>query len=245
MKKNKILKLLCCFVLAVMTLSSCKPDVQLASDYKDVTVVYGLLNPKDHYQYIKIYKGYLTQDNALVWAKNLDNISYYNDITVTIDEFYPNGNFRRTYNLDTVMSIAKNYGTFPSPTQVLYRLNPKSDHLREGYLYKLKIVDHKTGRVVTSETNTIDNMVFNIPLGTSQTISNININKDEPWAVGFKTSNWPENAYAVDAYLTFRYIEQNKVTGDTVHKSINDVCVTTGFTLGNEASFKPTVIFRI
>ena len=242
---KKILLSLCCVLLMIISLVSCKPDVELASDYKDVTVVYGLLNPLDQYQYIKIYKGYLTKDNALVWAQDLDNISYYNDITVKLEEYFPEsagGELRYTYVLDTVMSIPKNYGVFASPTQVLYRMKKP---IREGYRYRLVIENKNTGRVVTSETTTISNMAFNIPLGTSHSVSTINLNKDDPWSVGFKVNTWPENAYAVDAYVTFRYIEKNKVTGDTVHKAVRDVCVTPGFIMGNETTFKPNVIYRI
>lgn len=242
---KKILLSLCCVLLMVISLVSCKPDVELTSDYKDVTVVYGLLNPLDQYQYIKIYKGYLTKDNALVWAQDLDNISYYNDITVKLEEYFPEsagGELRYTYVLDTVMSIPKNYGVFASPTQVLYRMKKS---IREGYRYRLVIENKNTGRVVTSETTTISNMAFNIPLGTSHSVSTINLNKDDPWSVGFKVNTWPENAYAVDAYVTFRYIEKNKVTGDTVHKAVRDVCVTPGFIMGNETTFKPNVIYRI
>ena len=242
---KKILLSLCCVLLMVISLVSCKPDVELTSDYKDVTVVYGLLNPLDQYQYIKIYKGYLTKDNALVWAQDLDNISYYNDITVKLEEYFPEsagGELRYTYVLDTVMSIPKNYGVFASPTQVLYRMKKP---IREGYRYRLVIENKNTGRVVTSETTTISNMAFNIPLGTSHSVSTINLNKDDPWSVGFKVNTWPENAYAVDAYVTFRYIEKNKVTGDTVHKAVRDVCVTPGFIMGNETTFKPNVIYRI
>ena len=242
---KRILLSLCAVLLMVISLMSCKPDIELTSDYKDVTVVYGLLNPLDRYQYIKIYKGYLTKDNALVWAQDLDNISYYNDITVKLEEYYPEsagGQLRETYTLDTVMSIPKNYGAFASPTQVLYRMKRS---IREGFRYRLLIENKATGRVVTSETTTISNMAFNVPFGTSQSVSTINLNKDDPWSVGFKVNSWPENAYAVDAYVTFRYIEKNKVTGDTVHKAVRDVCVTPGFTMGNETSFKPNVIYRI
>ena len=242
---KRILLSFCCVLLMVISLVSCKPDVELTSDYKDVTVVYGLLNPLDQQQYIKIYKGYLTKDNALVWAQDLDNISYYNDIIVKLEEYYPEsvgGELRYTYTLDTVMSIPKNYGVFASPTQVLYRMKRS---IREGYRYRLVIENKKTGRVVTSETTTIANMAFNIPLGTSHSISTINLNKEDPWMVGFKTNSWPENAYAVDAYVTFRYIEKNKVTGDTVHKAVKDILLTSGFTAGNETSFKPNVIYRI
>lgn len=246
---KRILLSLCGVLLMVISLMSCKPDIELTSDYKDVTVVYGLLNPLDQYQYIKIYKGYLTKENALVWASDLNNISYFDDITVKMEEYYPEsvggalgGTLRTTYELDTVMSIQKNYGVFASPTQVLYRLKRP---IREGYRYRLVVENKKTGRTVTSETSTISNMVFNIPLGSSHTTSTFNINKSDPWPVGFKVSDWPVNAYAVDAYVTFRYIEKNIHTGELEYKSVKDVCVTTGFVYGNEASFKPNVIYRI
>ncbi|MBQ9508060.1 MAG: hypothetical protein IJR53_01385 [Bacteroidales bacterium] len=248
MKKNSFI-LLSLISFIALSLTSCKPDVQLTSDYRDMTVVYGLLNPKDQNHYIKIYKGYLTKDNALVWANELDNISYFDDIEVQLIEHRPSGEVR-TYPMDTVMSVSKNYGVFSSPTQVLYRpvknlTNHKPIDISEGCRYELVITNKKTGRKVTSETTTIANMAFNIPLGTSQSISTININRDDPWEVGFKVNSWPDNAYAVDAYVSFRYIEKNKLTGDTVHKSIDNVRVTPGFIAGNVASFKPNVIFKI
>lgn len=248
MRKRNIFLSICCIAVAVLSLTSCKPDVELTSDYQDVTVVYGLLNPLDAQHYIKIYKGYLTKDNALVWAKDLDNISYYDDITVKLEEYLPEsagGALHYTYPMDTVMSISKNYGVFASPTQVLYRVRKSGSHyIHAGYRYRLVIENKKNGSVVTAETKTIPEPSFNIPgpyHGAS--ISSFLWYKDDPWYVGCNTM--PENSYALDAYVTFRYIEKDKVTGDTVHKSVNDIRLTTGFVLGHEAPFKPSSVLRI
>ncbi len=246
MKKNKFIQL---FLLPIVAISflSCKPDVNLTSDYRDITVVYGLLNPQDQNHYIKIYKGYLTKDNALVWANELDNISYYDDIAVELIEHRANGEVV-AYDMDTVMSVSKNYGVFASPTQVLYRPVKKNTHrpvsLREGCLYQLVITNKETGRTVTSETTTLSELSFDIPQGGHEgNVSSFLWYKDELWSVGTKIM--PENASAIDAYMTFRYIEKNKTTGDTVHKSIDDIRLTTGFVYGNIASFKPSTILRI
>lgn len=247
MKKNKFIQL---FLLPIVAISflSCKPDVNLTSDYRDITVVYGLLNPLDQNHYIKIYKGYLTKENALVWANELDNISYYDEIDVQLIEHKPNGEVV-TYPMDTVMSVGKNYGTFASPTQVLYRpvknlTNHRPVPIREGCLYQLEITNKKTGRKVTSETTTLSELSFDIPQGGHEgNVSSFLWYKDELWSVGTKIM--PENASAIDAYMTFRYIEKNKTTGDTVHKSIDDIRLTTGFVYGNIASFKPSTILRI
>lgn len=245
---KRIFLSLCCIVLVVLGLVSCKPDVELTSDYKDVTVVYGLLNPLDAQHYIKIYKGYLTKDNALLWANDLDNISYYDDITVKLEEYLPEsvgGELHYTYPMDTVMSIQKNYGVFASPTQVLYRVRKSGSHkIHEGYRYRLVIENKKSGRVVTSETTTLGDLSFDIPQGGHEgNVSSFLWYKDEPWVVG--TKSLPENASAIDAYMTFRYIEKNKTTGDTVHKSIDNIRLTTGFVYGNTASFKPNSVLRI
>lgn len=248
MKKLKSNLLLLGIMIMAVLFTSCKPDVDITSDYRDVTIVYGLLNPLDKNHYIKIYKGYLTNENALVWAKDLDNISYYDEIDVQLIEHRENGEVV-TYPMDTVMSVAKNYGVFASPTQVLYRpvknlTNHKPVDIRKGCRYQLVITNKKTGRVDSATTTTFDRLAFNIPLGSEQTISTINLNYNDPWDVGCKLINWPDNAAAVDAYVTFRYIEQDKETGDTVHKSVEDMMVTSGFVFGNQTSFKPTQILQ-
>jgi hypothetical protein len=248
MKKIRIFKLACFIALTSILLTSCKPKVDLISDYRDVTVVYGLLNPLDQQHYIKIYKGYLTKDNALVWARDLDNISYYNDITVKLEEYLPEsagGTLHYTFTLDTVMSIPKNYGVFASPTQVLYRVKETGSHsIHEGYRYRLVIENKKDGSVVTAETTTLKDFYFNIPQGGQEgSVSSFLWYKDDPWTVG--TKSLPQNACAVDAYMTFRYIEKNKYTLDTVHKSIKDIRLTTGFVYGNTAAFRQSSVLRI
>lgn len=236
-------------LLAFVFCSCEKPKVNITSDYRDVTIVYGLLNQDDRYQYIKIYKGYLTDENAVQWASELDNISYYNDIDVKLEEYvdedaYKNGAIRQTFTLDTVMSIPKNEGTFANPTQVLYRVK-NSLYGKGTHIFRLVITNKKTGEVIKGRATLIDDRFpFNEPLGSTGTVSTININSEDPWEVGCKDANWPKQAYAVDAYVSFRYIEKNKNTGDTVHKIVRDVRVTDGFCLGNIAKFKPASILR-
>lgn len=239
--------------MAVLTLlfSACKPDVNITSDYRETIVVYGLLNPLDEYQYIKIYKGFLTRDNALVYAQNLDNISYYDKIRVVLEEYDANDNFFYAYDLDTTMSIPKNPGDFAAPTQVLYRTKSNKIQggryaLKEGRRYRLLVIEKESqDTLAVSETRTIKNMCFNIPLGTSQSISSFNICMEDPWYVGYKPENKPESAAAIDAYLTFRYIEKNKTTGEVSHKSVDNICLTSGFVASNQTMFKPNTIFRI
>lgn len=235
--------------LLVLTFVSCKPKVDITSEYKDVTVVYGLINQDDRYQYIKIYKGYLTDGNALEWASELDNISYYDDIDVKMEEYveddYGKEVLNQTFTLNPDTTIPKDPGTFAYPTQVLYRLRQPLTY-KGGHIFRLVITNKKTGEVVSGKATLLDDAFpFNVPLGSTGVTSTIDVNSEDPWEVGCKAQNWPKQAYAVDAYMTFRYIEKNKRTGEISHKAVKDVRVTDGFCLGNTAKFKPVSILRL
>ncbi len=49
--------------------NACSTDLDLGANYEETTIVFGLLNPNDSIQYLKINKGYFTQ--------NGDAVSFY------------------------------------------------------------------------------------------------------------------------------------------------------------------------
>ena len=49
---------------AMLVLSSCTPEFSQIAEYKDITIVYGLLNISEDTQYVKIQKAFLTEGNA-------------------------------------------------------------------------------------------------------------------------------------------------------------------------------------
>jgi hypothetical protein len=55
---------------------SCNTDVDNYADYKDITIVYGLLETNTDTTFIKITKAYLGPGNALVMALNPDSSNY-------------------------------------------------------------------------------------------------------------------------------------------------------------------------
>ena len=52
----KILTRFICFLLLAGFLNSCSEDFQLTEPYKDIPVIYGLLNRADTAHYIRIHK---------------------------------------------------------------------------------------------------------------------------------------------------------------------------------------------
>src|ERR1039458_2292444 len=102
---------------------SCSNKLDVYTQYKETTIVYGLLNQKDTTHYIKINKAFLGPGNALQIAQVYDSISYANQLTVQLTQVDVNGNTVKTINLSRDSSIAKPPGIFSSPKQVLYKTN--------------------------------------------------------------------------------------------------------------------------
>jgi len=184
--------------------NGCKPDFNQNADYKDIAIVYGLLNPNDFTHYIKVYKAFLTNENAMIAAGELDNISYYDQIEVSVEE-YINGRLNRTIPFTMTTAVPKDSGTFAYQPQVLYYSN---ETINENATYQLKIINRQLGKEITATTPIVGNFTISQPfsdVAAFLTASNATI----------KFRQAP-NAVAYDVYLKFYYIEIDKNTGDTI-----------------------------
>src|SRR4051812_8201360 len=63
-------------IVLLLLVGGCKQDFDITSDYKEIPVVYGLLNAQDNTHYIRIQKGYLIEGDALLAAGSSDSIYY-------------------------------------------------------------------------------------------------------------------------------------------------------------------------
>ena len=209
MKKYKLL--IVCLIAALLGLSSCSKDFNSNASYKDVTIVYGIMNPDDHDHYIKIYKGFLTPDNAYEAAKEYDSLYYFDQIDVVVEE-YVNDRLTVSYPLDTTTDIPRELeGDFSAPKQLLYHF---SAELNPDATYKLVITNKETGRVVTAETDVIGNFFLRAP---SDNTLQVGIHSTQNVDVKFAT---PKHAKSYEVFQTFYYIERNRTTQEEVRKSI-------------------------
>lgn len=143
--------LLTLLLFLLLGLASCSTDVDLYADYKDVPVVYGLLESKADTNYIKITRAFCGSNdnpvNANLIAPIADSNNYPGKLTAFFDElqsthnrpFQPTG---RRFYLDTLTIHNKQEGLFYAPHQKLYytteRFHPSSASIK--YRYKLHIV---------------------------------------------------------------------------------------------------------
>ena len=78
-------------VSALLALTGCEEDFDVAAPYKDITVVYGIMDKLDTVHYIRVQKAFLDErKSAIDMAKEADS-SFYKDITVKMQEVSDKG----------------------------------------------------------------------------------------------------------------------------------------------------------
>jgi hypothetical protein len=153
------------FFLLVFLLSACNNKLNIDAPYKDITVVYGLLDQNDTAHYIRINKAYLGVGNALTMAQQYDSINYpAGTLSAVIKDYDAFGDPPTTIPLGTTMNIPVVPGVFSYPNQIEYYtkavLNPNDT-------FKLVITNNRTGKVITGSASLIPDVV----LGTNGVLS--------------------------------------------------------------------------
>jgi len=150
------------FITTAFLASSCETKkLDIYEPYKDITVVYGLLNPAEPIQYIKINKGFLGEGDANIFAQEPDSINYNPaDIEVSFIVYQKNGSTNAykqvdTYFLkDTVLPVADNSGAFTTKNNIVWFT--RKPILSNNAKYTINIKNKVTGKVTTGETKIIN-----------------------------------------------------------------------------------------
>jgi len=153
------LKIMVMLLVATAVLHSCKKEIELNAEWKDVTIVYGILNQLDSAHYIKVTKAFLGPGNTLQYAQIMDSSNYPYVMDVTM-EAWDNNNIVATYRFDTTMIVNKDSGIFYFPDQPIY---VNDSILNPNYDYKLIIRNPETQKEIMSETALVQDFTVNMP----------------------------------------------------------------------------------
>lgn len=200
-------------ILGVTALFSCNNELDITDDWKEVAVVYGLLNPADTMHYVKINKAFLGDEDAYIMAANPDSTYFHDGIEVLIEEIHENGWVERTFMLDTTWIHNKEDGVFPSPDQKLYSFNGV---LKQDRSYRLVINNPKTGNKVQAQTNLVDDIKIEVPRPSQSFYSSFVTTNDA--RVEFRSA---KNGRVYQLVIRFHYYEVNVNTNDSVPKYVD------------------------
>ena len=158
------------FLLVILIIFfGCESDFEVHANWKEVTVVYGLLDQSHSQQYIKINKAFLGEGNALQMATIADSVNYNpEDLVVRIfkvkDVTSSTIDTISSILLDTTTSIIKDDGLFSTDKNIIYVTSIEdSSFFREDKEYILSIQNDRTGKEVWAETNLIHGLNLDIP----------------------------------------------------------------------------------
>jgi hypothetical protein len=147
---------------SIIICSSCKNTIDIQAPYKDITVVYGLMDQNDPIHYIRINKAFEGSGNAYTMAKQYDSIYYpVTAINAVLQDSDPvNDVVVKTIPLDTTTTVPLGPGTFLYPKQLLYytkaTLNPND-------YYNLIVTNAKTGKKIHGSTAMLQDIAFTQP----------------------------------------------------------------------------------
>ena len=198
------------FTISIISLflSSCSNDLEINAPWKDVTVVFGLLNKNETTHYVRISKAFLGEGDAMQFASQFDSLYY--DTTLLKVKVYQvfNGNVVDSFPCRAVTDIQKDPGIFSAPSQILYAFdaaltssNPATNDRLQNSIYRLIVRNTKTGNVATSETELVNNISLITP---GNAIDELPLYPQNATLIKYKTG---ENGKMYELFMRFKYRE--------------------------------------
>lgn len=209
---NKLFCLLAALGL-LLGFSSCETDVDLLEDYREIPVIYGLINPNDSVQYVRVQRAYLGEGNLLVMAQVPDSI-YYNpaDIKLSLEKVSIGANtVISTEDFSVTTEIKKDEGLFTNDGHYLFKLSTPNG-LDDNYYYRIRFENIATGKVVTASTKIIEPMTFSA-FSNSVKVNLANVN---PYQIRFSSPKWGR-IFGLIMRIKFNEYDTISLALDTVH----------------------------
>ncbi|MCD6068126.1 MAG: hypothetical protein K0S33_2952 [Bacteroidetes bacterium] len=143
------------FVLLVS--NSCKNDLDSLAPYVESVAVYGLIDPNDSVNYIRVNRVFLGQGNANEIAQIQDSVYFKPNEASVIVEKYWNNIKKQTYVFSETYEVPLQPGTF-NTNQLIYKSTQKfkSDSSGKYFEYKLIVKVSETGKEFTATTKLIE-----------------------------------------------------------------------------------------
>ncbi|MBK7763400.1 MAG: hypothetical protein IPI46_08495 [Bacteroidetes bacterium] len=225
--------------------TSCSTKFNVGAEYKEVSVVYGLLSVSDTAHYIKITKGYFDENqNNLALALNTDSL-YFKNLQVSM-VILDNGNPIETLTLNRVDLTDEGYpkatGVFGTLPNYAYKFKRNLDATKT---FRLKIKNLDTGKEIEAESPLITNapkfFQFVKPIDDQETLDFSSTTT--PFVFRWKG---PSTAAFYDVVIEFRYQELDMNTMDTSYVTV-DVPIAKSILSGSgeiSTSVKSTDFFK-
>ena len=190
--------------------NACTTDVELYSDYKDIPIIYGLLDASQDTNFIRINRAFSGDNDHPINAANValiaDSCNYPGKLRAYIVEYTQGygGHYQPTgytMELDTITIHDKEEGVFYAPDQKVYWTDKPINVNTETIKYRYKLVVHRGNDTITSETNVVGGEGFKI---ITESLGFMAGENDNSGRIKFTLA---DNAVFYDAKMEFYYKE--------------------------------------
>ena len=208
--------------------NACTTDVDLYAEYKDIPVIYGLLNSTEDTNYVRINRAFSGSNDNHINANEValiaDSCNYPGKLKAYIVEYkqvyggkyQPTGD---TLTLDTLTIHDKEEGTFYSPSQKVYYTAEKEKFTNNSghskYMYKLFVF--KDNDTISAETGIVGGEEFKIATYSLHFTAEPS---DKSGKIKFTAA---DNAVFYDMQFVFTYHESHN-GGPMVDKQVSYSC---------------------
>jgi predicted Rdx family selenoprotein len=229
-----MMKRLILFVLAAFSalmFTSCDNELDVTAEYKEIGVIYALINPSDSVHYFRIQKAFLGEGDATVMAQEPDS-TYYPDILNVTLERVKNGAVLETIQLTRFIGPDKEEGEFPSSPNILYKTN--GEYLYRDSEYKITVTNTQTGNVFWAQTPLVDTVKIVRPAVTNTSPIN--------WVQSITSSDTTFNDYRVEYALPSLARVHNLIVRFRFKETLNgqDTFKSVDWDFGNVSVTTPT-----
>ena len=213
--------------IAITTLAGCSTELELNAPYKDITIVYGLLNMRDSVHYVKINKAFLGEGDAYVYAQIPDS-NEWGDGAISTAKIHRLENGVRTESFDLTPTTVtdREPGIFYAPDQKVFTFRetfteeetqngvPVTFYLNENWEYELELV--VKGQTISATTTVVNDFSFQ---SADQSLE-IPVNLVTPSGLGEFELNWTSNRdgkrYVADYRFNYREVRGSDTTDHTI-----------------------------
>lgn len=220
-------------MLIIISTLSCETEFETLAPWKEIPIVYGILDQHEPIQNIKINKAFLGEGNALVYAQNPDSIYYPYGLEVRVEEWTESGEFMRAFEFDTI-TVQKEEEDLFGTSQIIYQSLPYNYYkiraeydfwgnllgvdtfwLNENHTYKLIISNPFSGTQTYSETLLVKDFEITNPGDTRYVKFSQN-----PGFPEYYTWDKPDYGEKLTFEVLFHYKEFGATLSDTIYKKV-------------------------
>jgi hypothetical protein len=201
------------FIAALFT--GCKTDIEINAPYRNIHVVYGLLNQAERIQYIKVNKAFLGAGDALVYAQIPDS-SELGESEVThmvVNRYNANGQLTATFPVGSTMITNREPGVFYAPDQRMFYFTETDSfpltgnqyaYLDQNSEYEIEMVVR--GQELRARTNVVNDLLIgtNSPLAGNEMTLYLSTQGYRPLEVRFQQAR---DGKRYQLQYRFKYIQ--------------------------------------